>query len=112
MSRRFITIVLVAAGISIFVFLWRGSLATSVLFLMAKRNLAANLMTALPDGLHLALCGAGAPLPDPQRSGPCVAVIAGKSIFVVDAGTGGARNLVRLQVPIGSIAAVLLGLAS
>ena len=108
MRRRLMTIFLAAVGISMFVFLWRGALATSVMLLVAKRNLAANLVASLPDGLHLALCGAGSPLLDPKRSGPCVAVIAGKSIFVVDAGTGGARNLLRLQVPTGSIAAALL----
>jgi len=32
-------------------------------------------------------------MPDPKRSGPCVAVVAGGTLFVVDAGTGGARNL-------------------
>jgi ribonuclease Z len=31
-------------------------------------------------------------MPDPSRSGPCVAVVAGKRLFVVDAGTGGVRN--------------------
>jgi ribonuclease Z len=95
-------------GISLLVFLWRGALATSVMFLVAKHNLATNLVASLPDGLHLVLCGAGSPLPDPKRSGPCVAVIAGNAIFVVDAGTGGARNLLRLQVPPGNVTAVFL----
>ena len=108
MRKRFLTIFLVVVGIPTFVFLWRGSLATYVMFFMVKRNLSASLVASLPDGLHLALCGAGSPLLDPQRSGPCVAVIAGKLIFVVDAGTGGARNLSRMQVPTGRIAAVLL----
>jgi ribonuclease Z len=37
-------------------------------------------------------------MPDPERSGPCVGVVAGDALFVVDAGSGGARNL---QRPIG-----------
>lgn len=64
----------------------------------AERQLAADPIAALPDGLHVALCGAGGPMPDPERSGPCVAVLAGSTLFVVDAGSGGARNL---QGPIG-----------
>ena len=43
-----------------------------------------------------------------KRSGPCLAVIAGKQLLVVDAGTGGARNLQRMGIPTGQIAAVLL----
>jgi len=45
-----------------------------------------DITTSLPDGLHLALCGAGSPMPDPTRAGPCVAVIAGNRMFVIDAG--------------------------
>ena len=39
---------------------------------------------SLPDGLHIALCGTGSPLPNPSRAGPCNVVIAGKQIFIVD----------------------------
>ena len=42
--------------------------------------------TGLPDGLHVALCGTGSPLPDPGRAGACTVIIAGKHIFVVDSG--------------------------
>ncbi len=108
MRRRVVTILLVVAAIAALAYMWRGSLVTRLMEVAARRNIAANVMTALPDGLHLGLCGAGSPMPDPQRSGPCVAVIAGKTIFVVDAGTGGARNLLRMHVPTGAIAAVLL----
>ena len=56
--------------------------------------MAADSIAALPDGLHVTLCGAGGPLPDPQRSAPCLAIVAGKSLYVVDAGSGAARNLI------------------
>jgi ribonuclease Z len=62
----------------------------------------------LPDGLHVLLCGAGGPLPDPVRSGPCTAVIAGRTLVVVDAGSGGARNLQRLGFPPGRVEALFL----
>ena len=68
----------------------------------------ANLLRELPDGLHVALCGAGSPLPDPNRSGPCTAVIAGEQLFIVDTGSASARNLVRLRIPAGEIDGILL----
>ena len=62
----------------------------------------------LPDGMHVLLAGAGCPLPDIRRSGPCVAVQAGEHLYVVDAGTNGARNLSRFVVDVGRVEAVLL----
>jgi ribonuclease Z len=62
----------------------------------------------LPDGLHVALCGTGAPLPDPSRAGPCTAIIAGKHLFVVDAGDGAARNIALMGLPTGRVEAVFL----
>ena len=66
-------------------------------------------MTAdLPDGLHVALCGTGSPLPDPSRAGPCSVVIAGRHLFVVDAGEGGARNMGLMMIPHARIEALFL----
>src|SRR6267378_6695288 len=70
-----------------------GPIATRVMRAGAERALAADAIADLPDGLHVALCGAGGPMPSANRSGPCVAVVAGRTLFVVDAGTNGARNL-------------------
>ncbi|MCV6613480.1 MAG: MBL fold metallo-hydrolase [Cellvibrionaceae bacterium] len=72
------------------------------------RTLASNLLAELPDGLHLVLCGAGSPFPDPKRSGPCSAVIAGGRLFIVDSGSGASGVLNRLRLPQGDIEAVLL----
>lgn len=63
---------------------------------------------ALPDGLHIALCGTGSPLPNPDRAGPCNIVIAGKRIFIVDIGEGGARNIGLMGIPAGRIEGLLL----
>jgi ribonuclease Z len=71
-------------------------------------NLSTNLVRELPDGLYVALCGAGSPLPDPARSGPCTAVIAGERIFVVDSGSGSSRVLTRMRIPQGEIEAIFL----
>ena len=65
-------------------------------------------LAKLGDGLHLALCGAGGPMPAPNASGPCVAVAAGDRLFIVDAGTDGLRNLGRMGIRAGSIEAVFL----
>ena len=86
-----LALLLAAGGL----FALRGPLALRVMERALARNLAADPIAELPDGLHVLLCGAGGPLPDLVRSGPCAAVIAGRSMVVVDAGTGGARNLQR-----------------
>jgi ribonuclease Z len=62
----------------------------------------------LPDGLHVALCGTGSPLPSATRAGPCNIVIAGKHIFVVDIGEDGARNINLMGIPAGRIEGLFL----
>ena len=59
----------------------------------AETAMRADLPAELQDGLHVLLCGAGGPLPDPRRSGPCVAIIAGETVVLIDAGSNVARNL-------------------
>jgi ribonuclease Z len=94
--------------LAIVVMAFRAPLSMAILRRGVERAMTADVIGELPDGLHVALCGAGGPLPDPVRSGPCVAVIAGESLFVFDAGSGGARNLGRMQLPIGKVQALFL----
>ncbi len=79
---------------------------------MMQKQVVANLSGAsfaeFGDGLNIVLCGAGSPFPDVKRAGPCVAVIAGQQILIIDAGSGSARNLAPSGIPAGKIAAVLL----
>jgi len=79
---------------------------------VAKRvidqRVAIDIAQEQPDGLHVGLCGAGAPMADPKRAGPCTFVIAGKRIYVVDAGDGATRNMALMGLPIGRIDAILL----
>ena len=70
--------------------------------------LRADLTTSLPDGLHVGLCGSGSPMPAPDRMGPCVAVLAGKRMFLVDSGSGGVRNLQRMGFSPGKLEGVFL----
>jgi ribonuclease Z len=62
----------------------------------------------LPDGLHAGLCGSGSPLPDLARAGPCVFVIAGKHLYIVDAGEGSPRKMLLMLLPPASIDGILL----
>lgn len=64
--------------------------------------------TGLPDGLHIALCGTGSPLPDPDRAGPCSVIIAGKHMFLVDAGEGAARNISLMGLPMARLDAAFI----
>ena len=74
----------------------------------AAKRMKENFLAELPDGLHVGLCGAGSPLPDPKREPPCALVVAGKRLFVVDAGSGAGRNIVKLGFNPGDIEAVFL----
>lgn len=84
--------VIIIAGIAI-IFLFQKQIGTSLFERAAQSRVGVSNLDGLPDGLHVGLCGTGSPLPDPNRAGPCNIVIAGKAIFVVDIGEGGARNL-------------------
>ena len=90
------------------IYLARAPLALRLAERGLERSMSEQPFAALPDGMQLALCGAGGPLPDPVRSGPCVAVQAGKLHLVIDAGSGGARNLTRMRFPLGALDALLL----
>jgi len=75
---------------------------------LVSDNIGVDRSLALEDGLHVYICGAGSPLPDPKRSGPCIGVLAGQQVFVFDAGTGGSRNLGPMGFPVGRIDTIFL----
>lgn len=59
----------------------------------AKRTSAST--TAAPiasTGLRVVMLGTGTPIPDPDRSGPSVAVVAGPQAYIIDAGPGVVRR--------------------
>lgn len=87
---------------------FRMPLAEMAFTRAVERNIGRDTASRLPDGLHVYVCGAGTPLPDPMRAGPCLAVIAGDRYFIFDAGSGGVRNLTRMAYPTGKIDAVFL----
>lgn len=101
-------LLVVLAVLAVVVFTQRATISEKMMARGAEAAMTTDVIAELPDGLHVVLCGAGGPLPDPKRSGACVLVIAGKQMFVVDAGTNGLRNLNRMRYPAGDIKAVLL----
>jgi ribonuclease Z len=93
LAKVAVGVVTVLAILAVAAYAGRGRIATLLFTRGAQTALAADPIAALPDGLHVILCGSGSPVPDPHRAGPCVAVIAGKRMFVVDVGDGATRNL-------------------
>lgn len=89
-------------------FFFRAEVATAVVARAARSAMAADLAERLPDGLHAAFCGTGTPLPDRQRAGPCLAVIAGERVFVFDAGEGASETISLMGLSQGDIEAVFL----
>jgi ribonuclease Z len=73
-----------------------------------ERTAGRDTLAGLPDGLHVGLCGTGSPLPNRERAAACTVVIAGKAMFVVDAGEGAARNIAQMGLPSGKIRALFL----
>ncbi len=87
---------------------FRGPLAVAAMGRLYAKALGTDAYAGLGDGLHVGLCGAGSPMPDPTRAGPCAAVLAGQRLFVVDAGAGGTKNLSLMNLPPAQVAAVFL----
>ncbi|MEE4143712.1 MAG: MBL fold metallo-hydrolase [Halieaceae bacterium] len=106
--KKILTIVGILAVVIVIAYSQRASIAALLMARGMEARMGADVVAELEDGLHLALCGAGGPMPAPNASGPCVAVVAGKQLFVVDAGTDGPRNLARMGYQPGTIAGVFL----
>ena len=99
---------LLIALLVIAAYAFRVPLSMAVAKRFAARQLAGDALSELPDGLHVGLCGAGSPFPDETRSGPCTLVVAGKRLFVFDAGSGSVRNIARMGFVHGRIEAIFL----
>jgi ribonuclease Z len=60
------------------------------------------------DGLKVFLCGTSSPLPAPGRAQACVAVLAGESLYLVDAGAGSAQVATLGRLPLERLETVFL----
>jgi ribonuclease Z len=108
MKRIWLGLLGLVLAVAVVGYLLRTTLTLRLMRSVVAQNMQTNLLLELPDGLHVALCGAGSPLPDPNRSGPCVAVIAGDGLWIVDSGSGSSRVLSRMRIPQGEIDGILL----
>jgi ribonuclease Z len=81
----------------------RGPIALKLSDRAVAANMKGDAVAGLPDGLHAFVCGSGSPLPDRGRAGPCLTVIAGQRVFLVDAGESAAETLSAGGIPAGRI---------
>jgi ribonuclease Z len=87
----------------------RGALAEALMAKVYDKVMAsADPVAALPDGLHVGLCGTGSPMADPTRAGPCTVVVAGRRMFVIDSGTGSTKVLSLMNLSPARVDAVFL----
>jgi ribonuclease Z len=101
-------IIIAVVAIALFAYSQRATVLSALADRVLQARMGADAIVEMEDGLHLALCGAGSPMGAPDYSGPCVAVVAGERLFIVDAGTNGRRNLNRMNYGPGGIEAVFL----
>ncbi len=60
------------------------------------------------DGLRIFLCGTASPMVAPGRAQACVAITAGRSLYLVDAGAGSNATMLFANEPTGHLRAILL----
>ncbi len=106
--KKIVVVVSIALVAVIVMYSQRENIVSRIMEKGLEARMGENIVDELRDGLHVGLCGAGGPMPAPTASGPCVVVVAGKQLFMVDAGTDGIRNLARMGFQPGTLQAVLL----
>ncbi len=99
---------LVIAAAALAAYAFRTPLSMAIGQRVAAQRMAANLLSELPDGLHIGVCGAGSPMPDERRMGACTVIIAGQRLFVFDTGNASTRNIGKLGISHGRIEAIFL----
>jgi ribonuclease Z len=98
-------ITLIAGLTVLFARPWLGEMAFNR---AVDQNAGIDQSAKLGDGLHVYMCGTGSPMPDADRAGPCIAVLAGKQAFVFDSGSGSIRKLQRMGFPMERIEGMFL----
>lgn len=73
-----------------------------------QRSVSGEAFAEMTGGLGVFVCGAGSPFPDPARAGPCLAVVAGERVMIVDVGSGATRRLAPAGIPVGEVDALFL----
>lgn len=107
--RRLLIVLAGLAIVAIIGFnLFKAQIAERAFERAIDRNAGVDRSAALPDGLHVYMCGTGSPMPDASRAGPCLGVLAGDKAFVFDVGSGGPRNLGSMGFPIARLQTIYL----
>lgn len=100
------SLALMAVGASI-AYVQRSNIALALVEKVATERMK-NPLDGLSDGLHVGLCGTGSPFPDPQRAAPCTLVIAGKDMFLFDAGSAAAKQIANMNFSTGQLKGVFI----
>lgn len=66
--------------------------AFAVIVLLSAASASCLLAENKATGTQIVLLGTGTPLPDPERSGPCTAIVVNDTAYLVDLGTGVVRR--------------------
>lgn len=101
----FLLVLVVLAGA---LYAFREPISLKIAQRVTAQRMKSQAAKDLPDGLHVAICGAGSPMPDEKRGGPCTLVIAGPQMFVFDTGNTSARNINKMGFNAGLIDAIFL----
>jgi ribonuclease Z len=102
-------LILVTLALVASLYAYRQPLIEHVIQFAVGHRLSSSNAAYLPDGLHVALCGAGSQfLVDPKRSEPCVMVLAGQQLFVVGAGNKSTQLIESMNFGAGEVKAVFL----
>ena len=104
-SIAFFVVVILSAGA---LYAFRESISLMIAKRFTAQRMSSNPLKDLPDGLHVAVCGAGSPMPDDKRGGPCTLIIAGQQLFVFDTGNTSARNINKMGFNAGNIDGIFL----
>lgn len=95
-------------AVGLFALFGRGWLADRAFQSALDNNVGVDQSAKLGDGLHAYVCGSGSPMPDADRAGPCIAVLAGDQGFIFDSGSGSIRKLGRMGFPMDKLQAEFL----
>ena len=98
---------MLATGVAVWYLVGTAS-GRAVLLARAAEDAVAGASVAKFDGLRVFLCGTGSPLASPDRAQACVAITAGTSLYVVDAGAGSHVAMQLSRQPTRRLRAVLV----
>jgi ribonuclease Z len=104
--KKTLTVIALLVVLALSFLLFSKPIFTAITRQVIKEKMAQ--LNLKSDGLYAILCGTGTPLPDIERAGPCIAVVAGKHLYIVDAGEGSARNILLAGLPADKIDSILL----